>query len=344
LLNKVEKIERNNGLDIIRWFLASYVIIFHFWSWTREDNFWNEYAFSTFLQYGYLSVDAFFVISGYAIATSIGRKSPISFTSSRLKRLAPTFIFVSFLETLLAVSLFLMNHWGGSALDIATSSVRNLLPISGEDNQLRNFVAWSLGIEIQFYVLSLVALIVFNRLKNDFDRNLYFARILLGILYLLGLSNFANIQSLPIVLFLPYFLFGTYISVLNRNKKSVSKLKIFDFLALLPILINSIVVRTTNGDPEYSKLTALLILILMLFLVIFGSRIQINSLLNFGVLLGTSSYALYLVGGFFGVTLFMNIKDIFGLPKAAFFSYLICALISLIFQKYFEKRLRESIF
>ena len=120
---------------------------FHFWAWTKDDTFWKQKVLiSSILHFGYLSVDIFFIISGFAISSSIAGKTPKTFVVARLKRLVPTFVFVSLFETAITLFLNFRHSWRGSIFAIFLTGGQNLLPISGNDASLRNFVAWT-GIE-----------------------------------------------------------------------------------------------------------------------------------------------------------------------------------------------------
>ena len=86
---------RYSLLDFLRWLLASYIFAFHIWGqsvgWTDRD------AYTYFLQYGYLSVDIFFVISGLVITLKQTRHAG-EFAYKRIKRLIPPLVGIAFVN------------------------------------------------------------------------------------------------------------------------------------------------------------------------------------------------------------------------------------------------------
>jgi len=333
-------------IDFIRWFLASYVIFFHFFVWSRDDIFWSSHPIFNVLQYGYLSVDNFFVISGLAIAASSAAKPPLQFTILRLRRLIPAFLFVSVLETILVIILFNRKVRGESGFEVAVNSLNNLLPTSGQDSQLRNFVAWSLSVEIQYYLLVLIALIFckYTGRSTNNSSQLVFSRVLIFLLYAIGLLNLKSRLEIPIFLYLPYFILGTFIYLFSKRKVSEAKMKHIDYLALIPLLTQTLVTRTTNVHPTYSTNFALLFVVVVIVLIFVSYRSKFSAQIGFYELIGSGSYALYLVGGFFGTTLFVQIENQLGLPISIVFSYLTCSSIALTYQKFVDYRFGNLLF
>jgi len=154
---------RLTEIDLLRFFAAMAVLLFHYafaGNNTGDMQLPIPDALEAAATYGYLGVDLFFLISGFVIALSAQRGTPLRFLLDRLIRLYPAFL-VAVLLTALVRTL-----WGSADDDI---SIRNLLLnlslFAGifEDRLDLEFVDgvyWSLMVELQFYGLVLLALLL----------------------------------------------------------------------------------------------------------------------------------------------------------------------------------------
>jgi peptidoglycan/LPS O-acetylase OafA/YrhL len=333
-------------LDLLRWFLATYVIMFHFWAWTKEDAFWQTKKLTAvFLQYGYLSVDMFFIISGIAIAASTSNKSSSDFFASRIRRLIPTFIFVSLIETSVTVGMYLRGDTGGSMFSILSVSAKNLLPVSGDDAALRNFVAWSLAVEVIFYALVWVGIVISVRLGSTKSREIvYFSRILLGILYIIGFAELGALSRSSIIIYLPYFILGANLWCLFSDNKEIYKPWLLDFIILVPLLFKTVSSRLSNAEMPKYEIIGASICVLVFVAILLSLVIKIPSLNNFSKILGNASYALYLLGGFTSIILFTEAKVEVGIFKAALFVYLLSCMVALLYQTFLDKKFQKILF
>lgn len=333
-------------LDLLRWLLATYVIFFHFWAWTKEDVFWDSKQLTvSILQFGYISVDVFFIISGIAIAASVLNKTPKEFISSRVKRLIPTFIFVSLIETFVTLLIQLRGNYVSAIYSVLSTSTKNLLPVSGKDSELRNFVAWSLGIEIQFYVLVLLGILVSLWYFKDTNLNLLnFCRLITALLYLAGLSNLKGISSLAISVYLPYFLLGIYLWCVSSKDTGINKPKLIDLLTLVPILSQTISIRLASATIPNNEVIGATIF-LALFLIILVSLMVKTPKIDYpSKTLGNSSYALYLLGGFTSIFLFTNLKDNVGILASSIIVYLFACITSILYQVFLDQKFQRILF
>lgn len=155
------------GLDVLRFFAACIVMIFHlaFWSWAypagqvarasqRVADFerWAELT-----MVGWAGVQIFFVISGFVIALSAEHASSYRFFRSRFVRLVPG-AWICATIALVAWLLVGVGDVGLHFVNYARSMLFYPMPTWIDS------VYWTLGVEICFYALVL-ALLVINRFR-----------------------------------------------------------------------------------------------------------------------------------------------------------------------------------
>ena len=144
------------GLDLLRFFAASVVMIYHlaFWSWAYPDGqvarasrgVANFQSWDDLTSFGWAGVQIFFVISGFVIAISAEHASAHKFFTSRFIRLVPA-VWICATITLIAWLL----------IDVGTAHqhVRNYIhsvafyPMPPWIDS----VYWTLGVEISFYAI-----------------------------------------------------------------------------------------------------------------------------------------------------------------------------------------------
>lgn len=315
---------RNLFLDYYRWGLASYVFLFHAWSFQRSWHSETSYDFlKNVLQFGYLSVDMFFIISGYVIIKSSMNHKPRIFLARRLLRLVPPYIIVTLIETLMiSIDIPLASKTKIMfSYDLLFETMKNLIPISSKDNEIRNFVGWSIAVEIKFYFI-IICVIYFSRLiKNNNRYLLNIPAFWIASLYMAKYFNVEILKQLVIYDYAPMFIIGLLLgSSKEINKRTIS----IQFLFLTPFVAEHFIGRLAGiGAAFYGFSITILLLIISVVLIKFpisGSRVT--------SLLGQSSYSLYLIGGNFGMRLLDKFDTNF--LQALGETYLICAILALI--------------
>lgn len=153
------------GLDLLRFFAASSVTVYHlaFWAWAypggqvakASKGVADFHEWADITSGGYAGVQIFFVISGFVIATSSERSTGLRFLMSRIIRLVPG-VWVCATITLLA---WLLIDVGApqSHLIAYVRSVAFMPTAPWIDS-----VYWTLGVEVTFYTLVFL-LLVMNR-------------------------------------------------------------------------------------------------------------------------------------------------------------------------------------
>lgn len=156
--------DRYVGIDLVRVFAAAIVALFHlaYWPWVRpkatiapiltELHF--DDLFSAFFSFGWVGVNIFFVISGFAIAASISRaKSPVDFAWRRVLRLLPAVLVCAPITAVLALSFSL---WPTTVVMERLFRAVFFVPFGPYiDGQY-----WTLGVELAFYTLVCIILAV----------------------------------------------------------------------------------------------------------------------------------------------------------------------------------------
>ncbi len=186
-MNTTATINRSNNLDFLRLLFASLVIVSHSFPLTGQPEIAGVFT-NDQLSLGSLSVDCFFIMSGYLIFQSLERsKTLLSYLWKRILRLFPA-LFILLIITLLILP-FLYNgadiskessYW--SYLPNGLSLYRIQYNVNGvfENNlypKAINGSLWSLSYEFTLY---LILMIIF-----PFRKNKNIVRIIMIIIFLI---------------------------------------------------------------------------------------------------------------------------------------------------------------
>lgn len=159
---QVQQAQYVPGLDLLRFFAACIVMIFHlaFWSWAfpagqaalASHGVADFHDWTTLVPFGWAGVQIFFVISGFVIVVSAEHSNPYKFFVSRFTRLVPA-VWICATITLLA---WLLVDVGTRPLSLFAMYVRSVafFPTGAWIDS----VYWTLGVEICFYALVFVLL------------------------------------------------------------------------------------------------------------------------------------------------------------------------------------------
>lgn len=148
--------QRYPYIDLLRGFAALWVVTCHVVAYREWPNFVPT-GFGKLAQMGWVGVDLFFVISGFVIgktamaASRTGKPWRAHFAERRLRRIVPLYLATLVLYLLLVNPALLFNGWR-SVVDVMMhlGFVHNLSP--GTHGTI-NSPNWSLGLEMQFYLL-----------------------------------------------------------------------------------------------------------------------------------------------------------------------------------------------
>jgi peptidoglycan/LPS O-acetylase OafA/YrhL len=156
-------------LDLLRFGAALGVAVFHlmFWSWawssiSAPPGFDHYVAADVqfpsaapFTWFGWVGVEIFFVISGFVIANSASKSSPIAFLLGRALRLYPA-VWVCASATFIVLLLFA----SGQASEFILPYIQAMLLIpKGIKGQWLDVIYWTLAAEMAFYGLVFCSLL-----------------------------------------------------------------------------------------------------------------------------------------------------------------------------------------
>jgi peptidoglycan/LPS O-acetylase OafA/YrhL len=135
-------------LDLLRFLAAMAVAVYHVCKWPAGAE-----SLKAVTELGFLGVQVFFVISGFVILMTAEHRTPIEFAKSRISRLYPTF-WICVLITSLALAL----HNESPSLATVAANLTMLPPLFHQP--FVDLVYWTLVVELRFYALVLVLLLL----------------------------------------------------------------------------------------------------------------------------------------------------------------------------------------
>ncbi len=146
-------------VDVLRGLAATLVVVYHIAVLCK----WNgipEHGFLRIFRTGWIGVDMFFVISGFVISLSAlhgtaNGKSLVffkTFARHRLARIVPLYVLTSLVIAIFVDIHFwqLPSRWRLENVGTHLFFIHNLFPAYAS---ALNGAAWSLGVEMQFYIL-----------------------------------------------------------------------------------------------------------------------------------------------------------------------------------------------
>lgn len=305
---------------------------------------------------GFLGVDVFFVISGYLMAKLYDPAAKWDFLSKRAKRLLPAYFAVVLVTLVVATGMTMPNDYAQVAAQAGFASF--LIPNIGfwlENSYFEKaaFVPllhlWSLGVEIQFYLLVPVLFWIFERWKPAYTLLLVGSALLCFIV--VGISPKTSFFWLPTRLW--QFLIGygvaTYVPV--RDSRAASRLAWIGLAALVAVLcipLMEVDGRAQSFWAGHPGAIALLISVATGVILAFGlpKRIEANPVGDLLEKIGTYSYSIYLAH-FPVIVLFLyrpfsgTVLKSSGAGETAMLSLLIVVASALLFA-YIEKPFRRS--
>lgn len=255
-------------------------------------------------KYGYLGVDFFFMISGFVIPLSIRQRSLSKFAISRITRLYPVYWF-SVILTFFVLVVFGKPEFAVSIgqLLVNLTMFQNYIGVEPIDG-----VYWSLFIELRFYILMALFLVLHRLHRIKLDSFLWFW---LGLsIVQLGFGEQYVIRVVRYLLILDwssYFIAGVVFSQIYRvgfRPKHGVLLSVCMALSLYNALgrISAFEEHYGIGLSPYLISCCLALFYLVLFLVASHRLKSLNSPKFLGI--GLVTYPLYLIHQMIGYVVF----------------------------------------
>ncbi|MDM0031484.1 acyltransferase [Variovorax sp. J22P271] len=341
-------------LDLLRFFAASMVAIFHLTT---------HYAdLDEAIPFGWVGVQIFFVLSGFVIANSSENVGAGRFLKSRVLRLYPA----AMITTVIGAALLWTGTGGPGVGRVAVENSFFIRPVGPWI--ARSY--WTLPIEMFFYLLvfALIRLNIHNRLER-LAIFLSFLSIPYNV-YLLGgelawwddpglIWNYGPI-NIPLIRHGQFFALGIFIWLASRNGGKMNHRFLFVLAAAMSAveiwLTASFETAPARGNDLTTSTLYLEALGVWVLAVVFlycsavgviriparqgaGRRPSLRSLLR---TLGLATYPLYLVHESFAARIIPFLRDRGGLPDSLSVagSYVATVIASVVIVKFMEARLK----
>lgn len=282
---------KRNDIQILRAIAVIFVVLFH--------------LEITGVQSGFLGVDVFFVVSGFLMAILYKPGETKKFFERRAKRLLPAY-FATVIFTLIAAIFFVLPSEQEAVI---TQSIYSVFFANNFGFWLQNSYfsksdfkpllhLWSLGVEIQFYLI--VPLLVYFFRKSKFFLPIALVGSLLSCIFILGLAPQTSFFMMPLRVW--EFLIGFVVAYYLTNNGNI-KFSNHSYLGLLGVLIIcaipflNIDTNSVNRLNAHPGIHALIACIATALVLCFGLPKILNES-KIGVFLskiGDYSYSIYLV-------------------------------------------------
>ena len=214
---------RDPSIDAFRGIAVLSVALYHYTSrWMPPEHPRNVYGYaapnSHLFSLGFLGVEPFFVISGIVITMTVMRSSSaLDFAIRRVARILPPYIAAMIITAILAQLLPWPRELAFSWKTFGENLVMPLLPFQSD---FVDGVYWSLGVEIEFYVIVAVGVMLS---RDWFWAIVAFVCVLTSVAVHLT-DHFGRESIDP---YAPFFLFGmaTWFCVKELKGKSARDLQ-----------------------------------------------------------------------------------------------------------------------
>jgi peptidoglycan/LPS O-acetylase OafA/YrhL len=313
---------RHQNIELLRFLAALAVVLFHAVGTLRAGRF-SDIGSNPFIALGSAGVDIFFVISGFVIFLSVTRNSPspIKFAKNRLVRLVPAYWILTFSHLVILASVGIFRgtevpfsfSWTIQSLFFVSQPLGNSLPLISQ--------GWSLEIEMLFYLLVAVGLVIKNSVAN----------ILFPAVALVSLVGFGLLPDLALE-----FIFGGLLGYLYTRIKFPAPVAIGAGVIGI-ILFVAPVILGAGDAPRW--VTWGIPSILVVFSAINLPQLEWKILPT----LGAASYPVYLLH-MIVINIVSPIISIFGSSTAMFFFALVsCLILSQALGIFFDKLIDKPI-
>jgi len=299
-------------IDLFRFIAASAVVLYHYLYRGYKGGNMSLLRFDEigeYFKYGYLGVDLFFIISGFVIAFSIKHRSLPKFCYSRFKRLYPMY-------WICLIITFVISYFFGAPRYLVTfkqllANFTMVQELFGQGNI--DGAYWSLYVELKFYLIIAVFLIV-NRFKQiSLDYLVYFWLFLSSLrLFVEPSEIYDAIHHLFILDWSAYFIAGIVFCQIFLHGPALKHFIVLPWCLYLSIdgAIGRIhwLARTFHSDFSSYIIAATIVVFYMVMLLVSCKRLQRFNSRKF-IKIGMLTYPLYLIHQHIGFIIFNQLHD-----------------------------------
>ena len=337
-------------LTILRFLAAILVVIFHF---GKETWPFNLNSISSIINQGSIAVSFFFFLSGVVLALNYMSKTEFSnreFFIKRFARLYPVYL-IAFIVTLILGMIFNDAFPKGRSVLLQLFTLHAWSP--GTCLEI-NYPSWSISVEVFFYILFPLILLLEKRIGNVkttiFIISFWFLSAIQHYLFSELLYVPKNAKIGQFILYFPLwhlntFLIGILCAKYIRIRKRVKSKNFLQprILFTLGIITFFAIIGTDNIIKPYTHNG---LMAPVFFLIVAGLATDKSLITKFignktFILLGNASYSIYL----FQWPIYICLCTLLGLDQlhgAYFYIYLLClVLISVTIYIGFEKKMKK---
>ncbi len=331
--------KRINEVDLLR-FLAALAVVFYHYCFRGYATDMTTMPLKQFIspsKYGYLGVDLFFIISGFVILMSASNGSAKRFIISRIVRLYPAFwacCTITFVFTLII---------GGNRYEANFYQyIFNMSMLSGFVRvESIDGVYWSLFVEMQFYFLIVLVLLV-----KQIDKAQLFLILWLIVTIVLEFFSIGKLKWFLITNYSHYFIAGSCYYLIWSKGSSVVRALIISSCWILAIIksLSRIDGMEAHYNTVFSSIVVASIIssFFLFFLLISLKKTGWFASRNW-ILIGSLTYPLYLVHQNVGFMIFNNLYPYFNSTIVLIFTISFVILISYFVHKYIELKMSNSL-
>ncbi len=304
-------------LDLLRFIAAAAVTLYHYitcYPVSQSTTGTVVGALSEFTRYGYLGVDLFFMISGFVILWSSLHRDPLGFAISRISRLYPSFwASVAFTCLLLYFFADLAPSGVPTKLSVRTIAANATMMPAVLNAPLLEGVYWTLEIEIRFYALIMLLLLL--RQMRNVEMWLY-GWLAVSITILFADAPWA-VNYLALRSYGPFFISGALFYLTLSKGATLARVAALGCCATICAYI-SLSQRSQFIDPDQISaivVPSLVLAFFALFAVLTAWRPS-SPIARLAYPLGAMTYPLYLTHAMMGVMAYRLLFPKVGVPAA----------------------------
>ena len=291
---------RSNVVDYYRALAVTMVTLYHIHMGIGSGSFSFFYRFDLYapLGNGWIGVGIFFIISGYCMGMSTAKdlSNGVTFLKScryllkRFLRIAPAY-YISILVWFILINYFAITKKSTELYDIFTHMlfIHNLI---SDTIYTINGVYWSIGVEMQFYIL----LPMIIALATTLNRRILLLLLCLISTFVTWRSDLSHAYKIGLANYLTLFVFGWMLYEYRLSVHALlSKRKLGVFcLAAAVIMMFYKGKSYNNAEKIYEMIVSALFGLSMIYFVIKQPAGESNIIKEAAALTGRASYSIYL--------------------------------------------------